>query len=76
MQIGRLQSTNQWDIREWDKESRDIVTLARFERALPPHTWTSTLEFRNYAEQAIANYRNASCYLRQSSAPGMDQRNL
>ena len=60
--------------------SRDIAILARFEPALPPDTGTSTLQGRNCAEHLsgmiIAGCRNASCYLRQSSAPGMDQRNL
>ncbi len=62
------------------KSSRDIVILARFERALPPDTGTSILQVGNCAEHlsgmVVAGCRNASCYLRQSSAPGMDQRDL
>ena len=67
-------------IRACPKKSRDIVTLARFERALPPDNGRSTRQFRDCEEHlsgvVIADCCNASCYLRQSSAPGMDQRDL
>ena len=62
------------------RQSRDIAVLARFERAFPPDPGTSTLQVRSCVQQLslmhITGCRNASCYLCQSSAFGMDQRDL